>query len=184
MCGHSEEERFWRCSFQETITRSAGVLPQCMQHHQKPDYIVFYWHSLYALKWMSLETTAFWCKQRPTMWPRVSALNCESVFIRLDRICFTMRNNKQGSLKSHMPWQAFSLFTALCLTRYTRTDSIMTALLPHKQDEETGLWQGYHPLCLQHVQAVERSGHTGGRNFMPLFSVISDYMQGQLTEVT
>lgn len=94
--------------------------------------------------------------------------------------------NKQGSLEDcqDMPRHASGLFTALCLTKYTRTDSVVTIQPPHKRDEETGLGQGYQPLRLQCAKAAERSGHKGWRNVMLLFSSISDYTQWQLTEVT
>lgn len=94
--------------------------------------------------------------------------------------------NKQGTLKS----VRICLDTPLaCLqltaSRDTHTDSIMTVQLPHKQDEESALRQGDQPLCLQHVQAVERSGAQRERKLCAfVYRVITDYTQWLLTKVT
>lgn len=58
----------------------------------------------------------------------------------------------------------------------------MTIERPHKQTD-TGLRQGHQPLCLHCAEAAGQSGHKGERRSMDLFSMISDYMQWQLTDI-
>ena len=129
----------------------SSIYTYCIQHH-----IVFTDNLCMFLSgchWRQpLPLCSIRCKQRAEQHVTAHIGLERPVFIRLGRICCTTRM-ELGSLKSvriclDTPSACLQLSASQDTHTNTCTDSITSSQPPHKQDEETGLRQGYQPLSL------------------------------------